>query len=384
MLPQTKKKKRAATRVKIEDDDEGAAAAAGPSAAAQEDADMADVKQEPAAPRVPRQLTTENFVDDDELAASLAKARRSKAKRTLNKMTPEQIAKNRACQKLLQRCAFCLPSFLSVAAQREAEAADQGDDAAEPAFAGATNGDSKEGLTFDDTSEFVRTIQTRDSSPGTSARRAAAAAASSSRRLAEAERQMREGSGGAIPRIKSEPLETDETHAASNGEQRVRVKQEESEAGDAPHEDGEISDEEMAYLDELPVPKAKDADGVEIGAPEGLVSSGMAATLALLRNSGMIEEVTPEQREREQKQKQYDAWLELRRREDRMRQAERDASKAQGSSKDQATREYENRMREAEDARLALEKFKNYKPDIDIKYHDEVRAVLREKRTSMC
>jgi len=98
MLPQTKKKKRAATRVKIEDDDEGAAAAAGPSAAAQEDADMPDVKQEPAAPRVPRQLTTDNFVDDDELAASLAKARRSKAKRTLNKMTPEQIAKNRACR----------------------------------------------------------------------------------------------------------------------------------------------------------------------------------------------------------------------------------------------------------------------------------------------
>lgn len=43
----------------------------------------------------PVDISELNFVDDEDLQASLAKARRLATKKTIKKLTPEQIAKNR-------------------------------------------------------------------------------------------------------------------------------------------------------------------------------------------------------------------------------------------------------------------------------------------------
>jgi U4/U6.U5 tri-snRNP-associated protein 1 len=81
--------------------------------------------------------------------------------------------------------------------------------------------------------------------------------------------------------------------------------------------------------------------------------------------------------DRERVQLQRDLWLA----EQRQRTAQRDVErlKARGSSKDQAQREYENRLRDQQEARANLEAFKNYKPDVNIVYHDEFGRALEWK-----
>ena len=131
-------KKRRATRVKVEEDEEPPP----PPAPA---ADAGDVEMKPAdpAPEPAPAPPTENFVDDDELAASLARARRQKARQQVAKMTPEAIARN---------CEW-IPVWSNadpaVAAQREAEEAEQRQRADE------------QGMVFDDTTEFVENIKQR-------------------------------------------------------------------------------------------------------------------------------------------------------------------------------------------------------------------------------
>ena len=43
----------------------------------------------------PVDISELNFVDDEDLQASLSKARRAATKKTIKSLTPEQIAKNR-------------------------------------------------------------------------------------------------------------------------------------------------------------------------------------------------------------------------------------------------------------------------------------------------
>lgn len=354
--PKTKKKKRGAARVRLDDDDEGVQQ---PSVIV-EDTVMAEVDHSNSTtPASRRQVRiSETIVDDDDLALSLAKARREKAKKVFKKMTPEMIARN-------------------LAAQREAEEAERlvGVNGSSVTMDGVTSTDpllkkEEEGdgidaeLIFDDTSEFVRNInEARQVSPDSTARlqRRAAAAESTRRQQQEAQDQIQ---------IKQEPdsppfRPSNDIDGNALLQRATTMKEEES-------------DEEMYDGN------ADDLTGAEEGqeeedasvAAEPLVSGGMAAALSLLRQQGLLTEVTAEQKERERKQKEYDAWLATRRFEDRLREAELAASKAQGSAKDQATREYENRMRELEDARRAQEKFKNYTPDIDIKYTDEFGRTL--------
>lgn len=60
-----------------------------------------------------------------------------------------------------------------------------------------------------------------------------------------------------------------------------------------------------------------------------------------------------------------------------LRELER--AKARGGNKDQQQREYENRLREQQEARGAVESFKNYKPDVNIVYHDEFGREMTPK-----
>ncbi len=54
-----------------------------------------------------------------------------------------------------------------------------------------------------------------------------------------------------------------------------------------------------------------------------------------------------------------------------MARRELEKIQARGGNKDQAQREWENKMREQTEAREALELYRNYKPDVNIVYHDE-------------
>lgn len=147
-------------------------------------------------------------------------------------------------------------------------------------------------------------------------------------------------------------------------------------------EDGEESDDDMAMgggMDSV-IPGASAHEDIkpkleddEIGGSSGstLVSKGMASTLSLLRHQGLIVPRTPEELERDRVQKEREAWLAAQRRRDREREEEKQRSRAAGSSIDQQQREYENRMREQRDAQASMAAYSNYKPNVNLTYHDE-------------
>lgn len=129
---------------------------------------------------------------------------------------------------------------------------------------------------------------------------------------------------------------------------------------------------------EAGVKKEEDDDDVEVGtAGAQTYGSGLGATLNILRQQGVIAPPSADQREREKTQRKRDLWLAEYRTRTALRELER--LKAKGEKKDQAQREYENRLREQQEAREGLEVFKDYKPDVNIVYHDEFGRQLTPK-----
>jgi U4/U6.U5 tri-snRNP-associated protein 1 len=121
-----------------------------------------------------------------------------------------------------------------------------------------------------------------------------------------------------------------------------------------------------------------EGDDFEIGTSgEKTHSSGLAATLNILRHQGILATPTTESTEREKIQLQRDMWLAEQRR--KVEQKELERQKSRGGNKDQSQREYENRLRDQQEARANLELFKNYKPDVNIVYHDEFGRELTPK-----
>ncbi|KAE8209975.1 hypothetical protein CF327_g6093 [Tilletia walkeri] len=345
-----KKKKRTATRVKIEMDDE-----LEPGGAATEAGDIFMADEASAAPSASgsrqRYIETDNFVDDDDLQASLAKARRQKAKKTLNKMTPEQIAAN-------------------LAAQRAAEDEESRKDVQAKMEVDDSNAEGEERLTFDSTTEFVRNL----------AFKAAAE---------EPRRQIKLEVSDSVADLPQDPGPSEVI--------RSSVKVEEPEGGTSSDvtskkarvddDDMDVSDDEdLENLEVFAVAAGGDEEG-EDGAgdkdettSEPLAGGSMAATVSLLRQQGLLQEYTPELKEKEAKQREYDLWMVEKHRRERLREAELAASKARGSTVDQATREYENQQRDLADAREAQKRFANYKPDVELKYHDQYGRELSQKK----
>jgi U4/U6.U5 tri-snRNP-associated protein 1 len=165
-------------------------------------------------------------------------------------------------------------------------------------------------------------------------------------------------------KVEEEPVEELEA-----GE--VSIKEEEDEEAMLNAIENAIKEQEAAELAE--------ANGeIPVGtANEQTFSSGMAATLNILRSQGVLAGAGADQFEREKVQKQRDLWLANYRRMAAQRELER--AKMRGGNKDQATREYENRLREQQEARQNLEAFKDYKPDVEIKYYDEFGRELTPK-----
>lgn len=200
----------------------------------------------------------EALVDDDELAASLARARRQRAKASMKKVTPAMVAQSVAAH------------------QDEAPAAD--------------------GLLFDGTSNFVQQIVERKEAPRRSAPEHASPAADA---------EAPEPPSPPVPASPHAPV--DEAPATS--------------PTDAPH-------------------PAAEAD-----------PSSVASVLQYLRSQGSLESTSSEQREHEKTQLQYDAWL----------------------------HRHRDHADDDDDAQAIMDKFKDYKPDIKIEYHDEFGRTLSTK-----
>lgn len=211
--------------------------------------------------------------------------------------------------------------------------------------------DDEGGLVFDDTSEFVRAITYNP----VAVKQEPIADKSLSKAPSEP------------PRDAKMDVDDETVEELEAGE--VSIKEEED-------EEAILNAIEEAIKQQEAIDQA--AGSGEVGtASEQTFSTGMAATLNILRNQGVLAHAKADQAEREKVQLQRDLWLADYRR--MVAQRELDRTKTRGGNKDQATREYENRMREQQDARQNLDSFKNYKPDVNIVYYDEFGRELTPK-----
>jgi len=157
----------------------------------------------------------------------------------------------------------------------------------------------------------------------------------------------------------------------------------ELETGEIQMKDEEDEDFDMDMLNEIEdaikKTEAEEANnGDLIGTSnEQTFSAGMASTLNILRQQGILAQSSADQQEREKVQLQRDLWLASMRQ--RLAQRDLDRLQSRGGNKDQAQREYENRMREQQEARENLNMFKDYKPDVNIVYYDEFGRQLTPK-----
>ena len=317
-----------------------------------------DVDQ-PVAPRV-RDLDA-NFVDDDELQAALARSRKAKLHKA-KKLSPEELAK-----KSMPIYCFSystkINQYMTVAAQR-----DQEEEENQAAIKVEEGGDEDEeaGLVFDETSEFVQAVGNNP--------------------IVKPKIETKEPKPSNPPEVPQQPSQSRDVSMAPGD-----VTIDELEAGEVRVKD-EDDDYDMnmnmldAIEDALKQTEAEEAaaaaraDDAALGvgtSSEQTFSSGMASTLTILRQQGILAQPTADQLSRERTQKQRDLWLADQRR--RVTQRELEKQQSRGGNKDQAQREYENRLREQTEAREVMDAFKDYKPDVNVVYHDEFGRTLTQK-----
>ncbi|KAJ3906720.1 SART-1 family-domain-containing protein [Lentinula edodes] len=286
-------------------------------------------------PRVPD--LDVNFVDDDELQAALARSRRAKLAKP-KKVTPEELARRVAEEREEQE-------------KKASTKAEDGD---------IKMGDDEEagGLVFDDTSEFVRAV---GNNPITVKKEPKEKTSPSAREF-------------------SRPHTLSRDVSMAPGDEVLH----EIEAGEAVKDEDDDEEDDMEILNMIEAAiKAEEseqhnaADNAVGTSSEQNFKSGMASTLNILRQQGILAAPSSDQKEREHTQLQRDLWLADQRR--RVAQRELERLQSRGGNKDQATREYENRLREQQEARENLETFKHYKPDVNIVYYDEHGRALTPK-----
>lgn len=215
--------------------------------------------------------------------------------------------------------------------------------------------DEKGGLVIDDTSEFVRAINYEPVVVKKEVREASAAPAATST--------------AAAPADADEPMEGVEV--------AVKEEDEEEDEGAMLNAIENMLNEQEAE-DRAKAAAAAGAGDVEVGtSAEQTFGSGLGSTVNILRQQGLLAPPTADLRERERIQRERDLWLADQRR--RVAERELERLRARGAPKDQAQREYENRVREQQEARAAAEAFRHYKPDVNIVYHDEFGRELTPK-----
>ena len=285
----------------------------------------------------------QNLVDDDDLQAALARQRRLNTKKAPKVKSEDLVAQ------------------LASRRQEEDSTAPQDD------------GDEDGRITFDDTSEFVRNVTLESRAAPVKRERAASPVAGPSQQpvVVKIEAEAADNVNALVNGDEDEEMDSDDEDealaeiAAREGlsiqEYRIKIDAQMQEMEKVKAEGAEASQAWIATMQ---------AD-VQAAATESepVVGSGMAGVLNLLRQQGALQKRSDEDAERERIQKQRDLWLADYRRRQAQRELER--IQARGGNKDQAQREWENRMREQQEAKDALELYQNYKPDINIVYHDE-------------
>lgn len=309
---------------------------------------------EPAVPSAERRLAKEgssrdSVFDDEDLQAALARQRRLASKGRLKHLKGEDVAR----QILAERAGSSTPAPNGDAEMYGARTPlVKKEEDAEPQFNEAEEDDRDGGgLVLDDTSEFIRNISARP----IIAKRDQARPARASRVKPE-------------PQDHDVPLDELETNGAT-------VEEEEPEEGEAVEEEEEdaMMLDRAASEDVKPDIKAEEQESDNFGstADEKFVSGGMASTLSLLRQSGQLKSMTPEELAREKGNRERERFIAEARMRDAHRELDRQKSRAAGASKDQAQREYDNKQRQYEYAQQQLEAFRNYKPNVEISYTDE-------------
>lgn len=215
------------------------------------------------------------------------------------------------------------------------------------------------GLTFDDTSEFVRAV---GNNPIVKEERAEPSVAPS-----------------------KQPSQSRDVSMAPGDEAL-----EEMEAGEVDMKEEEEEEDDMAILDRIEdLMKTVEAeqtkseqfgiadDGIGGTASEQTFRAGLAGTVNILRQQGVLAKPADELQSREKVQLDRDRWLAQQRR--AIEQREMEKWQSRGSAKDQATREQLNRQRDQQEIRDTVELFKNYKPDVNLVYYDEYGRALTPK-----
>ncbi|KAG8887451.1 hypothetical protein FRB98_009595 [Tulasnella sp. 332] len=298
-------------------------------------AEETEAKMQVDPPSIPRERDMDaNFIDDEDLQAALARSRRQKVKRV--KVTPEQIAAQLAQERT----------------EKEAETA-QATMNGDTAMSNGVDEDNADGdgLTFDDTTEFVRAI-TYDPV------------------LKQVPQQVSQPIAITIKTRRSP--ERDAAEALT--EMDIDVKRED---GDDSGSEDENDEAALNFIAEALSGATGSSSTHQEPEREDDGASGLAGTLSILRKQGVVTAPTQDVGDREKIQKANDEWLVDNRRRLAMREVER--LRAKGSTKDQTQREYENRLREQHDARDSMDSFKNYKPDVEIKYYDEFGREMDKK-----
>lgn len=308
--------------------------------------------------------TADNLVDDDDLQMALSRQRK-KAMMKRPKQRPEDIAAR----------------IMASRSQEQEGGATESQVKTE---------DDSGGLTFDDTSEFVRNV----SLDNVLVKREPAQP-SKLNGLPEGVTVKQEEGEDHVSKIRVKMEIEDEPLGGYGVATAAGPSVEDVEMARA-GEDGELSEDddelaEMALRQGLSIQEMrlkldaelgngiKQEEGDPIVKSEPVVAGGVAGALAILRQQGALKETTREQAERERTQKERDLWLADHRRRIAKRELERQKLKGAGYQRDQAQREWEIKTREQQEAREALSAFKDYKPDVKIEYTDEFGRVMTPK-----
>ncbi|KAF5377356.1 hypothetical protein D9757_007987 [Collybiopsis confluens] len=281
-----------------------------------------------------------NFVDDDELQAALARTRRAKLQKP-KKISPEELARRVVEEREAQEREAAVKL-------EEGEDVRMGDD---------DDDETPGGLVFDDTSEFVRAVGNNPIAVKKEPKEKSAPPPQDASRTRSPTRDVSMNPGDvALSEMEAGEVEVKDEDEDDDMETLNRIEE-------------AIKAEENEQLDS--------ADQTVGTSSEQTFKSGMASTLTILRQQGLLSGGSSDQKEREQVQLQRDLWLAEQRH--RVAQREVERLQARGGNRDQATREYENRLREQQEARENLEMFKHYKPDVNIVYYDEYGRSLTPK-----
>ncbi|KAJ3328362.1 hypothetical protein HDU93_001507 [Gonapodya sp. JEL0774] len=404
-----KKKGKKERRTRTREDDDGLDAAATGGDVEMTPADARPAPDPYAFSNATRDTSTTNFVDDDDLQAALARQRRLAARKRANEQAvaaPEDVARmikqeeEAKVEAGLDENGEALDGDVQMGGELKGESDSDDEDDAVP-------------LVLSDTSEFVRNLPSvsvfQERQMAAERRRRAVEAAASASASADAEMPMKREEDEDIEEMDVEDARRRSGVGRWSPEDGDEEEEEEGDAGDLATrarlsgggwteaaEDGEIEGKGsvLERIEGGAQDGGAEGDNLVGIAEEPLVGSGLGAALGYLQSRGMIEKMTPENQEREDLIRKRARWAadqksrDLRRKmEDQKRKEARrevENKKKKGGGGQQSYWEEEERAREEailerQRARELEDKYKDYKPVVNIEYTNEFGMKMDQK-----